>query len=323
MVKGKQMFGASENRTLEKQACTGSPTVDVSFVLGVENDQVDLRNAVQKVMRSAPPAKTYEVLVICPAEYHSAWETAQHLADEFVQVICVRCKPDQERYTYQRSGFELAKGELILTIDTSGHDDPTAIPLVLDKIDEGYDLVGCRTQRRIDTWHASAPKPSSTPTPMPNPIESTFKCYRREVGDRLHLTGDTFHVFDSLADHEGFRVTEILVDDKEAEASARQSTFGAVAYAMLGIVAFTSTYFIELSAAMEALVLTGSIGFLGVAGALTFSGVHSEMQASTPLGLEEESKERMEGPRFLDRPARGRNATSYANAVEEERSVVG
>ena len=48
------------------------------------------------------------------------------------------------------AGFERSRGDVVVTLDGDGQDDPAEIPALLAKLDEGYDLVSGWKQDRQD-----------------------------------------------------------------------------------------------------------------------------------------------------------------------------
>ncbi len=115
------------------------------------------------------------------------------------------------------AGFALARGDIIITMDTDLQDDPAEIPRLLAKLDEGYDLVTGQKANRQDPLTKRIPSKIAnfvTRTLSGVPIEdmnSGFKCYRAEVVQQLYLHGDLHRYIPIIAHFKGFRVTEIPV----------------------------------------------------------------------------------------------------------------
>ncbi len=115
------------------------------------------------------------------------------------------------------AGFARARGEIVVTLDADLQDDPGELPKLLEKLDEGYDLVGA--------WRANRRDPISKrwPSRFANFTVSTltgiklhdlncgFKVYRREVVQNLKLYGGLHRYIPVLAHWKGYRVAEVAV----------------------------------------------------------------------------------------------------------------
>ena len=115
------------------------------------------------------------------------------------------------------AGFMAAAGDYICTIDADLQDDPFAIKAMIQKLQEGYDLVSGWKQHRKD------PLSKTIPSKLFNGVTRLFtgitmhdfncglKVYRKEVTKRLELHGDMHRYIPVLAQWMGFRITELPV----------------------------------------------------------------------------------------------------------------
>ena len=115
------------------------------------------------------------------------------------------------------TGFALARGAIIITMDADLQDDPAEIPNLLAKLDEGYDVVsGWKHERqdplskRVPSWIANHVTAWVTGLRL-HDMNCGLKAYRAEAVRELHLYGDLHRYIPILAHYNGFRVTEIPV----------------------------------------------------------------------------------------------------------------
>lgn len=115
-------------------------------------------------------------------------------------------------------GFTLSRGEVMLTLDADLQDEPTEIPKLLHKIDEGYDVVSGWKQKRNDpisktlpSWIANRFTALLSGLPM-HDMNSGFKAYRAASVQSLNLYGDLHRYIPVLANDAGFTVTEVSVE---------------------------------------------------------------------------------------------------------------
>jgi len=114
-------------------------------------------------------------------------------------------------------GFKRARGEVVVTMDADLQDDPREMPKLLDKLDEGWDLVAAWRERRQD------PVSKTLPSRFANAVVARFtglelhdfncgfKAHRAQVVRELKLYGDLHRYIPVLASWQGFRVAEVPV----------------------------------------------------------------------------------------------------------------
>jgi glycosyltransferase involved in cell wall biosynthesis len=115
------------------------------------------------------------------------------------------------------AGFLQVRGEVVVTMDADLQDDPNELPKLLDKLEEGYDLVGAWRANRNDPiskrWpskFANATVSTLTGTKLRD-LNCGFKVYRREVVQDLKLYGDLHRYIPVLAYWKGYRTSEVPV----------------------------------------------------------------------------------------------------------------
>jgi glycosyltransferase involved in cell wall biosynthesis len=118
-----------------------------------------------------------------------------------------------------QAGFDSAAGDVVVSMDGDLQNDPTDIPRLLAKIDEGYDLVaGYRVRRqdhlirrKLPSWVANRIIRSITGIDIRD-NGCSLKAYRRATLDRMHLYSDMHRFLPALAAATaGARITEIPV----------------------------------------------------------------------------------------------------------------
>ena len=116
------------------------------------------------------------------------------------------------------AGFDYAKGDVIITMDGDLQNDPEDIPLLLKKIDEGYDIVsGWRADRKDPFFTKKLPSKFSnwlasrlTGVKL-HDFGCTFKAYRREVVENINLYGEMHRYIPALASWMGISIAEVKV----------------------------------------------------------------------------------------------------------------
>lgn len=115
------------------------------------------------------------------------------------------------------AGIKASEGEIIITIDGDLQNDPDDIPLLLAKLDEGYDVVsGWRFKRRdtlMKRFFSRGANILRSILIKDNIHDSgcSLKAYRRECFQDIDLFGEMHRFIPALLQLEGFRISEVKV----------------------------------------------------------------------------------------------------------------
>lgn len=116
------------------------------------------------------------------------------------------------------AGFRAARYEVIVTMDADLQDIPEQLPLLLNKLEDGYDVVcGWRHQRRDKLTKRLGSKIYNLVTAMLtgvrlHDLNCGFKCIRRKVLDEVMVYGERHRYIPVLASYRGFRLGEVKID---------------------------------------------------------------------------------------------------------------
>jgi glycosyltransferase involved in cell wall biosynthesis len=165
--------------------------------------------------------------------------------DERISVIVLR--KNFGKSLALREGFSHARGEYIITIDGDLQDEPGELPVLIDKIKEGWDLVTGWKRERKD------PLEKKLPSKFFNFLTSLFsglklhdyncgfKIYTRKIAESIPMYGELHRFIPVLAHWQGFKVTEIPV--KHNPRKFGKSKFGLNRY-IRGFFDFLSVFFL-------------------------------------------------------------------------------
>jgi glycosyltransferase involved in cell wall biosynthesis len=121
------------------------------------------------------------------------------------------------------AGFDQARGETVVTIDGDLQDDPSEIPRLLAKLDEGFDLVsGWKSHRRDPLSRRLLSRVFNRVTSLFSGVRlhdmnCGLKAYRAEVVHGLRLYGELHRFIPVLAHYRGFRIAELPVNHRPRE----------------------------------------------------------------------------------------------------------
>jgi glycosyltransferase involved in cell wall biosynthesis len=161
---------------------------------------------------------SYEMLLVDDGSTDGSFKTLKRLRDTYGEKMRVfRFTRNYGKSAALSTGIREAAGEIIITMDADLQDDPVAIPDMLKKLDEGWDLVSGWKKKRFD------PIMFTLPSKLWNVVNSIlsgvklhdfncgFKAYRSITAKTLDIYGDRHRYLPTLAHWNGFKVTEIPV----------------------------------------------------------------------------------------------------------------
>ena len=197
--------------------------------------------------------------------------TPQILADiqeKDARVVVVRLRRNFGQAAALQAGFDFATGGIIISMDGDLQHDPEDIPQFLAKMAEGYDIVsGWRVDRkdhwltrrlpsRVANWLMA--KLSGVPL---HDFGTTFKAYRAEVIENIHLYGELHRFIPALASWSGALIAEIPI--KNCVREKGQSHYG-LSRTFLVLLDLIGIKF-QLDYSTRPLHFFGLLGLLGVA----------------------------------------------------------
>ncbi len=115
------------------------------------------------------------------------------------------------------AGIKAATGEIIITLDGDLQNDPADIPLLLEKMNEGYDVVSGWRHKRNDPWSKKIPSRIANflrGILIQDHIHDSgcsLKAYKRECFMSVDLFGEMHRFMPALLMLDGFRVSEVKV----------------------------------------------------------------------------------------------------------------
>jgi glycosyltransferase involved in cell wall biosynthesis len=197
-----------------------APAPDLSLFLPVLNEEENLRPMHAKIQEALNSlGKTAEVIYVDDGSTDKSLSILREIAaaDERVRVISLRRNYGQT--AAMSAGIDAAKGEILIPMDADLQNDPADIARLLEKLNEGYDVVSGWRKNRQDKLISR-----KIPSQIANKIISwiggvplhdygcSLKAYRREVIQDVRLYGEMHRFIPIYASWAGARVTEIPVD---------------------------------------------------------------------------------------------------------------
>jgi undecaprenyl-phosphate 4-deoxy-4-formamido-L-arabinose transferase len=115
---------------------------NISIVIPVYRGETLVEPLVERIAKSLPTfAKKYEVILVNDGSPDESWAVIDHMAQKYRWVKGIRLMRNYGQHNATLCGVRAAQYEIIITMDQDLQHPPEEIPLLLEKIDEGFDAV--------------------------------------------------------------------------------------------------------------------------------------------------------------------------------------
>jgi len=194
----------------------------ISVVIPIYNEEENIKplyEELKSVLEGLP--YDYEILFVDDGSTDRSFEILQSLAKKDPKVKVVRFRKNYGQTAAMYAGFQYANGDVIITMDGDLQNEPKDIPKLLEKAEEGYDIVSGWRKNRKDPFLSRI-----LPSKIANWIISkvtgvelhdygcTLKAYRKEIAKNFRLYGDMHRFLPAVAKSFGAKITEIVVNHR-------------------------------------------------------------------------------------------------------------
>lgn len=193
--------------------------MDLSIVIPIYYEEANIRPLYQAITTVLDPTGlTYEIIAVDDGSGDNSFQILKELAGQDTRLRVIRFRRNFGQTAAMAAGFEAARGAVIIPMDGDLQNDPADIPRLLEKVQEGFDVVSGWRKDRQDAFINR-----TLPSRIANGLISrmtgvylhdygcTLKAYRREVLEGIGLYGEMHRFVPALASRIGAKVTEMPV----------------------------------------------------------------------------------------------------------------
>jgi len=194
----------------------------ISIVIPLYNEEDSIPHLAEALDAAiANCGEPTEVIIVDDGSRDRSFALLKDLAERDPRFTIVRFRRNFGQTAAFAAGFAQARGEVVITMDADLQNDPMDIPLLMTKIDEGYDIVSGWRKNRQDRW-----LDRKLPSMLANRLISnvtdvrlhdygcSLKAYRTEVLQHVRLYGELHRFIPALASQVGATVTEVPVNHR-------------------------------------------------------------------------------------------------------------
>ena len=189
----------------------------ISIVIPIFNEEGNICKLAESITKNLSEIN-YEVLFINDGSTDSSEKKIQAVIKKYSNFKLINLRRNYGQTAAMQAGFDHSSGEIIIPMDGDLQNDPKDIPMLIDKINEGYDVVSGWRKTRLDKKYTRI-LPSKIANMLISKISGihlhdygcTLKAYRKEILDEIKLYGEMHRFIPIYASWEGAKVTEVAV----------------------------------------------------------------------------------------------------------------
>jgi glycosyltransferase involved in cell wall biosynthesis len=191
----------------------------ISVVIPLLNEQSTLEELHERLADVlAAISREHEIIFVDDGSTDDSPKALRKLRAIDPSVRYIRFRRNFGKSAALAAGFRAARYEVIMTMDADLQDLPEQLPLLLQQLEDGFDLVSGWRHARYDTlakrigskvynWTTS----KLTGVRL-HDINCGFKCYRKDVLDEVMIYGERHRYIPVLASYRGFRLSEVKIE---------------------------------------------------------------------------------------------------------------
>jgi len=192
----------------------------ISVIIPVYNEVESINELYKQLLKALQEFSRYEIIFIDDGSSDGSVETIKKISELDNSINLIQFHRNYGKSAALAEGFKHAKGNYIVTMDADLQDDPKEISNLINKLEEGFDLVSGWKKDRKD------PLSKRLPSKLFNFVTRLFtgvhihdfncglKIYRKAVVKTLELYGGRHRYIPAMVGQKKFKVSEIIVNHR-------------------------------------------------------------------------------------------------------------
>ena len=198
-----------------------SSAVDLSILIPLYNERESIRDLASEITESLGKLSiSYEIIFVDDGSRDGSFEEIKTLASTDSRIIGIRFRRNYGKSAALSEGFEISRGNIVVTMDADLQDDPAELPAMIEKLNEGYDVISGWKKNRKDPLTKKIPsRLFNFVTRLMSGVRiHDFNCglkiYKADVVKTVRVYGELHRYIPVLAKWAGFRVGELVVNHR-------------------------------------------------------------------------------------------------------------
>lgn len=194
----------------------------LTVIVPVYNEEENLEYFVESVVEVMDREKyRYEIIFVNDGSTDRSAEILTSIAERMPQCKIIHFRRNFGQTAAMMAGLDYSSGDVIIPIDADSQNDPEDIPRLLEKLNEGFDLVSgwrkdrqdAKLTRNLPSWLANKLISRISGVKLSD-YGCTLKAYRRSIMEDIKLYGEMHRFLPIYASWAGAKTTEIPVNHK-------------------------------------------------------------------------------------------------------------
>ncbi len=196
--------------------------MDLSLVVPIYNEEENiplLYDEIKEVLDKT--SFSYELICVDDGSSDRSVAVLEQLSQKDDRVVVIELRRNFGQTAAMSAGFDHARGDIIITMDGDLQNDPHDIPAMVEKLNDGYDVVTGWRHDRKDPF-LSRKLPSMLANKLISWITGvglhdygcTLKAFRHEVTENIRLYGEMHRFIPAIASGMGISFTEVKVNHR-------------------------------------------------------------------------------------------------------------
>ena len=189
----------------------------ISIVIPIYNEEANIEKLTESILTALSDIE-YEVLFINDGSTDNSEKEIQEKIKSNSHIKLINLRRNYGQTAAMQAGFDHSKGNIVIPMDGDLQNDPKDIPMLIEKINEGYDVVSGWRKIRSDKKFTRI-IPSKIANMLISKISGihlhdygcTLKAYRKDILNDIKLYGEMHRFIPIYASWEGAKVTEVAV----------------------------------------------------------------------------------------------------------------
>jgi len=194
---------------------------ELSIVAPLLDEQDNIRPLYDEITQTLAGRFDYEIVFVDDGSTDGSFNVLKEIQSADPRVRVIRFRKNFGQTAAMSAGFDHSRGHIIIAIDGDRQNDPADIPAMVEKLNEGYDVVsGWRKvrhdkalTRRLPSRMANWLIARITGVAL-HDFGCTLKAYRREVVAEMRLYGEMHRFIPALASWSGAHICEMVVNHR-------------------------------------------------------------------------------------------------------------
>ncbi len=246
-----------------------------SIVIPVHNEEDSIIPLFARIVETMEAHEwDFEIVFVDDASTDGSFSLLEQIASLDSRVVAVQLRRNFGQTAALTAGFDYARGQVIVSMDGDFQHDPSDLPLLIEKIHQGFDIVSGWRKQRMDNFFTRR-----LPSAIANwamrmlsgvrlhDFGTTFKAYRRETIRGIHLYGELHRFIPALASLHGARMAEVPI----------RNSVRATGRSHYGLSRMFRVFFDLITVRFLLRYLTRPLHFFGMLGLLCFTAGSSVM----------------------------------------------